>query len=134
MKDALQALYQHLGSDQEVIRIMRLFYQRMEDDAMLGFFFTGRDVLAVADQQARFLLRAMGAQASYTGRPPSDAHQSLPPILPGHFDRRAVILKQTLEGQNLPPHHIQAWLSFEAAFRDAVIGGQRSGSSAAKSD
>ena len=121
MKNALAALHQHLGSDAEVIRIMRAFYRRMETDAMLGFFFSGRDVDQVADRQAEFLLRAMGARSSYSGRSPADAHQALPPILPGHFDRRAVILRQTLEHEQLPQAHIEAWLAFEAAFRDAVV-------------
>ena len=121
MKNSLAALHQHLGSDAEVFRIMRLFYRRMEKDAMLGFFFSGRDVDQVADRQSEFLLRAMGARSSYSGKPPSDAHQKLQPILPGHFDRRAVILKQTLEAEHLPPQHIHAWLEFEAAFRDALV-------------
>ena len=121
MKVALQQLYLHLGSEAEVRRIMRIFYRRMAEDAMLGFFFSGRDTDAVADRQAEFLLRAMGARATYTGNAPAQAHGALPPILPGHFDRRAVLLKQTLESEKLPAPHIQSWLEFEAAFRDAVV-------------
>lgn len=132
MKDALAELYRTLGSDAEVLRLMRLFYGRMAEDAMLGFFFAGRDVDAVADQQAAFLLRAMGAQISYSGKPPADAHTGLPPILPGHFDRRAVILRETLESARLPAPQIEAWLAFEAAFRDVVIKGPSSGNSGAK--
>jgi truncated hemoglobin YjbI len=125
MRNALESLYQHLGSEAELKRIMRLFYERMAADVMLGFFFFGRDLHAIADRQADFLLRAMGARSSYSGRPPAQAHDQLPPILPGHFDRRAVILSEVLRDQAIPPELAKAWLDFEAAFRDAVVTEQK---------
>ncbi len=103
------------------MRIMRCFYARMAADPMLGFFFANKNILAVADQQSRFMLRAMGRSESYSGLPPAQAHAQLPPILPGHFDRRAVLLRQTLTQEKIPAPLIEAWISFEAAFRDAIV-------------
>ena len=111
-------------SEAEMLRLMRLFYRAMASDTMLGFFFAGRDVDAVADRQAEFLLRAMGLRESYSGKPPAQAHTALPPILPGHFDRRAVILRQVLKTEQVPDAAIAAWVAFEEAFRDAVVKAQ----------
>jgi len=121
MKKKLEALYQALGSEANLRRIMAVFYARMAEDPMIGFFFSGKDLALIADKQAEFLLRAMGARSSYTGKPPAQAHQQLPPILPGHFDRRLVILKATLQSEGLGPEQITAWIEFETTFRDSVV-------------
>lgn len=121
MKERLESLFHYLGSPDEVIRIMRVFYAEMAKDPMIGFFFSGRDLNSIADKQSEFLLRAMGQTQSYRGKSPAQAHHSLAPILPGHFDRRAIILRDTLRAQGLPEAHIQTWMEFEATFRESVI-------------
>jgi truncated hemoglobin YjbI len=121
MRSALEGLYRHLGSEAELQRIMRLFYARMSTDLMLGFFFAGHDIHSIADRQSEFLLRAMGVRKSFSGKAPAEAHGRLPPILPGHFDRRAIILADVLREQAIPAELARAWLDFEAAFRDAIV-------------
>ena len=88
---------------------------------MIGFFFQDKNIEAIADKQTEFLLVAMGISPKFTGRSPSQAHLSLPPILPGHFDRRLVILKETLNDHGLSAEDIEVWLNFEEAFRDVVV-------------
>lgn len=121
MKKKLEALYQSLGSEANLRRIMGVFYARMAEDPMIGFFFSGKDLDLIADKQAEFLLRAMGARGFYTGKPPAQAHKQLPPILPGHFDRRLVILKATLQSEGLGHEEISTWIEFESTFRDSVV-------------
>lgn len=101
--------------------ILKDFYRRLAADVMLGFFFTGRDLDRIADKQADFLLRAMGARATYEGRAPAQAHEKLPPILSGHFDRRLRILETTLADHGLSAEDIRIWVAFESAYRDAVV-------------
>jgi truncated hemoglobin YjbI len=124
-KPELKRLYQHLGGDgggeAKLQAILRDFYTRMSSDTMLGFFFEGRDLHAIADKQAGFLLRAMGARASYAGKPPAQAHTALPPILAGHFDRRLRILEATLMDHGVSAEDIRTWVSFEQAFRDGIV-------------
>lgn len=109
------------GAEAWIREVLRDFYARMSRDVLLEHFFIGRDTASIADKQAEFLLRAMGARATYSGKPPARAHDELPEILSGHFDRRIVILEQTLRDRGLADEDIRAWVNFERAFRQAIV-------------
>ena len=121
LREGLKGLYQRVGGDAAIEAILRDFYARMSRDVLIGFFFDGKDTVVIADQQKAFLLRAMGVTPSYSGLPPARAHQALPPILRGHFDRRLRILEETLGDHGVTPEDIRIWVAFEEAFRDAVV-------------
>ena len=120
-RNKLKHLYVKIGGNTPLREILRDFYRRMSLDLMIGFFFQDKNIEAIADKQTEFLLVAMGISPKFTGRSPSQAHLSLPPILPGHFDRRLVILKETLNDHGLSAEDIEVWLNFEEAFRDVVV-------------
>jgi len=122
---ALARVYENLGGagggEARVRALLLKFYERMALDSMLLHFFTDRDVAAIADKQGEFVLRAMGAVPTYTGKAPGDAHGNLPPIWTGHFNRRLVILRETLLGSGMSEADADAWVSFEDAFREAIV-------------
>jgi truncated hemoglobin YjbI len=124
-KSLFQNLTRHFGDEEKareaVVKILRDFYLRMSKDLLIGFFFAGKKIEAIADKQAEFLLRAMGARASYSGKAPADAHTELPPILSGHFDRRLRILEETLTAHDVPKPEVESWVAFEEAFRDRIV-------------
>jgi hemoglobin len=125
-KPALKAIYEHLGGsvcgEEKLHAIMKDFYQRMSQDILIGFFFDGKDLDHIAKMQAAFLMRAMGATPSYSGKPPAKAHDELAPILAGHFDRRLRILEDTLAAHGLSAEDIRTWIDFESAFREGIQG------------
>ena len=116
----LARIYRHVGGEDGLRKILRDFYQRMSQDILIGFFFSGKDLNSIAEMQKAFLMRAMGATPSYSGQPPAKAHDSLAPILSGHFDRRLRILEQTLADHGVRAEDIRTWIAFEEAFRGAV--------------
>lgn len=120
-KPELKLLWQHLGSEARLEEILKDFYRRMSGDLLIGFFFQGKDTDEIARMQKLFLMRAMGATPSYTGKPPAQAHDKIPPILRGHFDRRLQILNRTLRDHGLSEQDIQTWITFENAFRDGIV-------------
>jgi hemoglobin len=122
-KPALAQLYRNVGREPGLTRVLRDFYKRMAADTMIGFFFAGRDTDHIADQQRAFLMRAMGATPSYSGLAPAQAHDKLPPILAGHFDRRLRILEETLRAHGLTDEDIRTWVGFENAFREQIVEG-----------
>jgi truncated hemoglobin YjbI len=121
VKPELLGLGSRLG-ESRIRDLVRRFYARMENDVLIGFFFAGKNIVEIADRQSEFLLRAMGLRPSYSGKAPADAHTALPPILSGHFDRRLVLLDQTLQAEGLSESDRQIWIGFENAFRDAIVG------------
>lgn len=109
------------GGPETIESILREFYRRLSIDRLVGFFFAGRNTHTIAAKQAEFLLHSAGLCPQYTGRSPKDAHKGLPPILPGHFDRRILILSEVLKEEKLKPEHIETWIEFERRFRKQVV-------------
>lgn len=119
-KPELLALGQFLGATRIAV-IVRAFYEVMHADLLIGFYFTGKDLDRIAEQQTAFILKAFGVTESYAGVPPAKAHSALPPILEGHFDRRLKLLDELLEREGLTLSQRKAWIGFENAFRAAIV-------------
>lgn len=119
-KPELKAIFEKIGGESGLAAILKEFYQRMANDLLIGFFFDGKDLDHIASQQLKFLMRAMGATLSYSGKAPAQAHLELPPILPGHFDRRLRILEETLRNHQLSEEQIRIWIQFENSFRAGI--------------
>jgi hemoglobin len=116
----LARIYSNIGGEAGLEAILKDFYKRLSNDVMIGFFFSGKDLQFIAEKQKQFLMRAMGATPSYSGKPPAQAHSNLAPILPGHFDRRIQILQQTLKDHHLSENDISTWIQFESTFRESI--------------
>lgn len=126
MRARLLAILESLGTDPasrewRLNSILEDFYSRMGRDDMLGFFFIGRNLVHIAHQQGKFLLNAAGLTSRFNGKGPSTAHVALPPILSGHFDRRLVLLGETLRAHGLSPEVVAAWVDFENSFREMIV-------------
>jgi hemoglobin len=117
----LKALYQKIGGETRLKEILADFYRRMSQDVLIGFFFTDKNLDEIISRQQQFLMYTMGAIPSYPGKSPTLAHLELPPILAGHFDRRLVILEQTLKGAGLSLKDIRTWINLEKSFRPAIV-------------
>lgn len=101
--------------------VLQKFYTAMLKDTMIGFFFAGKDINKIVQGQMSLLLTVMGVREKYTGVPVGQAHLNLPPILEGHFNRRLVILQQTLEKYNFSKDAVKDWLEFEKKFHNVIV-------------
>jgi truncated hemoglobin YjbI len=115
------AVIQQLGGETQFRAVLDDFYQRMLGDIMIGFFFEGKDIHHIAEQQTNFILMAAGLREHYSGKGPSTAHTALPPILPGFFDRRLRILEEALAASKIAPDLAKQWVRFEESFRMVVV-------------
>lgn len=113
-------LVERLGGEAGVRGVLERFYARLAADPMVGFHFAGRDLERIIEGQLGFLLKAFGARATFEGRHPRVAHQDLAPILRGQFDRRLVILDETLREAAVEDRDRQAWLAVERSMRRVV--------------
>ena len=117
----LASLITHIGGAARLSIIILEFYERMSQDLMIGFFFSNKDLSLIASHQANFILNAAGLIPQFEGKGPTSAHLALPPILSGHFDRRLVILRETLVAVGLTQEQISKWVQFEESFRAIVV-------------
>ena len=101
--------------------ILRDFYDRLFTDLIVGFFFQGKDKAELVERQLQFTARSLGVDIEYRGQSMPKAHATLPPILPGHFDRRHKLLADVLEAHEVPDDIRKAWLDYDKSFRRAVV-------------
>jgi hemoglobin len=112
--------YEALGGEEKVRAILRILYDRLFADPMVGFLFEGKDKERIVLQQLTFTCRFLGGPQRYTGKPLPEAHASLP-LLPGHFDRRHHLLAGVLEEQGVPEDVRKAWLQIDESLRPSVL-------------
>lgn len=111
---------QRIGGRDKLKAILHDFYNKMFDDIMVGFLFRNTDKNHIIDMQFEFLLKFFGETRAYSGKSPANAHTHLP-ILPGHFDRRIQILKETLNDHAIDPKDISEWIDKENSFRNIIL-------------
>lgn len=114
------SLYDDLGGERALRAILQSLYDKLFDDMMVGFLFAGKNKAELVEHQVRFTARFLGGPSEYRGRSLPDAHAALP-LLPGHFDRRHHLLKQTLAEYNVPQNVAAEWLRVDASLRNAVL-------------
>jgi hemoglobin len=112
-------LFDQLGGEPALRRIIDRFVDREFDDVMIGFFFRNASRERVKAKEYEFAARHLGAEIAYTGRPIAEAHAAHP-IMGGQFMRRLQILKETLEELAVPEHIRQHWLEHTEKLRPAI--------------
>ena len=76
---ALRELYEKIGEEAGLSKILERFYEQQSQPCAIGFFFQDKDLKKIANMQKAFLMRAWGITASYPGKSPAQAHEKLAP-------------------------------------------------------
>jgi hemoglobin len=111
-------LFDRIGGD-ELRRVLTDFYERVFADPMIGFLFAGKNKHRLIQKEWEMTARLLGAEVRYTGRPLREAHAASP-ILGGHFERRLVLLEETLADHQVDPAVREVWLDHTRALRAQV--------------
>ncbi|HVU05702.1 MAG TPA: group 1 truncated hemoglobin [Polyangiaceae bacterium] len=112
-------LFDQLGGEPALRRIVDRFVDRIFDDVMIGFFFRNASRERVKEKEYEFAARHLGANLPYTGRPIREAHAPHP-IMGGQFNRRMKILEETLVELGAPENVKRHWLAHTEALRGQV--------------
>lgn len=107
--------------DVETIRrVVSAFYDAMFDDVMIGYMFRGQDKARLTARETELMAAHFGLPGvTYTGRPLEAAH-ARHKIMGAQFDRRAVILAETLDAFPLAPEVKTEWLRHTLDLRDQL--------------
>ncbi len=111
--------FECLGGEAALRAIVDDFVARVFDDLMIGFFFRHSDQRRIAEFEYQHAAEHLGGPVHYTGRPLTEAHAKHP-IRGGHFDRRAQILRDTLEHHGVAPDIRERWLRHIESLRPLV--------------
>jgi hemoglobin len=120
--DTLPTLFDELGGEPVLRRVVDRFIDRVFDDMMIGFMFARADRQRVKDKEFEFAAQHLGGPVEYTGRPLDAAHRAHR-IFDGQFSRRLMILRETLEEQGVPERVKRHWLAHTEALRSTLVAG-----------
>jgi len=116
---ASEQLYKEIGDDM-IEQIITEFYQRAFNDVIIGHFFWGKNHDDLVEKQISFTKAMLGKDSSrYTGKPIKAVHAGLK-IRKAHFDRRKVLLAETMDDMQLAKGHKIAWLTLEEKLRKLI--------------
>ncbi len=99
--------------------VVKDFYDHVFNDAMIGFFFVGKNKAHLIDREYEMAARMLGGDVRYTGKPMREAHQAHK-IFGGHFERRMQLLKEALDRHNLPAEVKRVWLEHTRSLRSQI--------------
>jgi truncated hemoglobin YjbI len=114
-----RTLFEQLGGEVELRRVVDDFIDRVVADRMIGFFFRQADKARIKELEFQLAAEFLGAKVKYQGRPLGQAHAKHP-IMGGHFARRKQILKETLEFHAIPESVKEAWLQHTEELRTLI--------------
>jgi hemoglobin len=114
-------LFEQVGGEPVLRRIIDRFVDRVFDDVMIGFFFRNASRERIKEKEYEFAARHLGGGVAYTGRPLAEAHAPHP-IMGGQFMRRLQILKETLEEFDVPAPVSEHWLAHTEKLRPLITG------------
>ena len=114
-----RTLFDEVGGEPVLRRIVDRFVDRIFDDAMIGFFFRDASRARVKEKEYEFAARHLGADIPYTGRGIREVHAAHP-IMGGQFMRRLQILKDTLDEFQVPESVREHWIRHTEALRPQV--------------
>jgi hemoglobin len=112
-------LFEELGGEPALRRIIDRFVDAIFDDAMIGFFFRNASRERIKAKEFEFAARHLGADVAYTGKPLREAHAPHP-IMGGQFNRRLSILKDTLAELGVPEHVREHWIRHTEQLRGQI--------------
>ncbi len=122
----MKSLFDQLGGEVKLRKIIDTFIDRVFADRMIGFFFRKANKDRIKEMEYQLAANFLGANIEYQGRPLDRAH-ARHPIMGGHFARRKQILKETLESYEVANNIKEAWLKHTEDLRPLITGQAGSG-------
>ena len=101
------SLYERVGGEAGVIRLIDIFYQRVLADPELSPFFAHIPMEKLRRMQVEFFTSALGGPLQYSGRPLAHVHQGHG-ITKAHLRRFTEHLLATLQSLNLSRQDVQS--------------------------
>jgi hemoglobin len=120
-----ESLFQRLGGEPVLTRVVQVFYARVLSDRWLAPVFSGVDLVQLQTHQRRFLEFAFGGAGSYSGEGMRRAHARVVAehgIGDVHFDAVLEHLEAALHACGVGPILLCEVIGIAESIRDEVLG------------
>src|SRR5690349_21101961 len=119
----MPSLYENLGGEKTLAKIIDAFVDRCFADPMIGFLFASADRKRIKAMEFQHAAEHLGADMKYEGRPIEKIHQAHP-IREGHFNRRRQILSDVLQEFGVSSEIRTAWLDHQEQLKSQIVNHQ----------
>ena len=115
----MASLFDDLGGEPVLRRIIDRFVDRVFDDVMIGYLFKDASRARLKEMEYQHAARHLGGAVRYEGKPLREAHAPHP-ILQGHFNRRRELLRRTLVEEGVRDGIVEHWMAVTEALRGEI--------------
>lgn len=122
MSDNEATLYDRIGGEEAIERLVGEFYRRVLADALLSPFFAQANLPKLHLMQREFFSAALGGPIEYSGVTLSHSHQGRG-IERKHFARFVELMLEVLEEFDLSDNEVNQIIARINTYTDDVIGG-----------
>jgi hemoglobin len=116
-----EPLFERIGGETAVARLVGAFYERVLADEELRPFFADTSMEKLQRMQREFFAAALGGPIRYTGRPLAEVHYGRG-IQPRHLRRFLDHLLETLRGQAMDQQDVYEIASRIQTYADEITG------------
>jgi len=120
-EQAQQTLYERLGGEEGLSKLLVAFYDRVLQDEALSGFFIDVPIEKLQHMQHEFFAAALDGPVDYSGRPLSEVHAGMG-ITPHHLRLFLDHLLETLEGYEIGEDDRYDIVSRINLFADEITG------------
>jgi hemoglobin len=121
MPEDSRTLYERLGGEEEIVKIVFAMYKRVMADPELAPFFENVPIERLGRMNAEFISSALDGPITYSGADLVAAHRGRGIEL-HHFSKFVGHLAATLEHRQVDPHDIDAVLGRIATYAGKITG------------
>lgn len=114
-----RTLFEELGGEPVLRRLIDRFVDRLFDDVMIGYLFRAASRERVKEKEYEHAAAHLGAGIEYTGRPLTAAH-ARHRIRGGQFMRRVRLLEETFAEFDVPAAVRQHWIERTLELRPLI--------------
>lgn len=114
--------FERIGGEKSLRTAIEAFVDRCYRDVMIGYLFRRADPERVKRFEYEHAAAFLGAGTTYGGRPLREAHAQHA-IVSAQFDRRLVLLEETLRAHGFPEDVVLGMLAHQRSLRALVLGG-----------
>jgi hemoglobin len=120
MAETTANLYEKLGGEETIAKVVDYFYKLILADDTVNHFFENTDMEKQIRHQTKFISFALGGPNQYSGQSMSKVHQGMN-IQPVHFDAIVKHLHDALAHFGVAESDIEQALSKVATLRDDIL-------------
>lgn len=115
-----ESLFDAVGGLSTLVRVHKIFYDKVYAHPWLGQFFADFDQTLIENRQTEFMGEKFGGDIEYPGKALKLAHRRMY-ITPELFEVRKGLLREALEEAGVAEAHIERWLKIDGAFRSHIV-------------